>query len=814
MSFIADLEVNPNDFNSGLDRARAKMDSFAESIKASTDKIGGALQDVGAVLSVGVIGSMTAAAGTALMLGTRVGGLADRLLDLSDITGSSTDLIQQYQYVANQAGVSSEAFTNATEGLVRKLSQVDKESSSVNNIFKALGVSVKDTSGNMRNGGEMMDEVIIKLAGVTDVMKRNSVGSQLFGGAWKDMAPILGMGAEGIEQVKKQASDLGLVLSNESLQGANKFRQSMDQITARVDGLKDDLGIKLAAVMQDTFVPFVTNTLIPLGKQVVDFIGRMADGFNNLSDPAKKLVISFAGIAAASGPFLIALGTAVKLIPTLITGFSALTGPVGIAVAVISGAAVLIYKNWDKIREYFTTGPAAKMWDSLTDAAKRVWAVLTDVFTKLSSFVSSIWDRIGSNIISSVSSAFNIVMDVVGVAMGFITGTLNVFSALLNGDFSGALRAVGNMFRSVFNSMVDIAANAIASISNQLAGLLKLIGADGLGRGLEDFATKITPVKTETKSLAVATEEAAKASEDQSKAIGLVIPALDSAKEKTRNYREELNAALASMNIYEGRLAVIATEYANITDVAKKAGASQEEFRVLSDANWVDNAIVRLDKLGNTYEALKLKTLTNTDLTKVNLDFIPVLRSDVFQNVISSYGKAGIAAAQSFENSIREVFEGGFQDLFINIAEGIGGALGGGENILKAAGSALLSTMGGVMVSLGTMAIKSGIAIEAVKTALTTLQGPVAIAAGVALVAIGSAFRAGAGKLGSSGGGGGYSGASGSTSTYAAPVRQEGAYGQNQMNINITGSIEADGNKLKVLLDNVDNKNKRAGGAV
>jgi hypothetical protein len=95
-------------------------------------------------------------------------------------------------------------------------------------------------------------------------------------------------------------------------------------------------------------------------------------------------------------------------------------------------------------------------------------------------------------------------------------------------------------------------------------------------------------------------------------------------------------------------------------------------------------------------------------------------------------------------------------DVFGSVAD----AMMNGDNMMAALGASLLGTLGGIMVQLGQMVIATGSAIEAVKVALTSLGGFGAIAAGVALIAIGSLFKAGAKKLGSSMGGvGGYSSA-------------------------------------------------------
>ena len=114
-------------------------------------------------------------------------------------------------------------------------------------------------------------------------------------------------------------------------------------------------------------------------------------------------------------------------------------------------------------------------------------------------------------------------------------------------------------------------------------------------------------------------------------------------------------------------------------------------------------------------------------------------------------------------------------DVFGSVAD----AMMNGDDMMAALGASLLGTLGGIMVQLGQMVIATGSAIEAVKAALSSLGGIGAIAAGVALIAIGSLFKAGAGKLSRSmGSGGGYSSAPSmnNTSPSYGPSEYRGAY--------------------------------------
>ena len=131
-----------------------------------------------------------------------------------------------------------------------------------------------------------------------------------------------------------------------------------------------------------------------------------------------------------------------------------------------------------------------------------------------------------------------------------------------------------------------------------------------------------------------------------------------------------------------------------------------------------------------------------------------VLKDKMMESVKSAMGDLS-EGIQVLTVDLSSMLSASLTDIFGAVSE----AIVSGDNVMEALGSALLGTMGGIMVQLGQQVIATGAAIEAVKLALTSLGGLGAIAAGAALIAIGSMFKAGARKIGSSMGSGGYSSA-------------------------------------------------------
>lgn len=132
-------------------------------------------------------------------------------------------------------------------------------------------------------------------------------------------------------------------------------------------------------------------------------------------------------------------------------------------------------------------------------------------------------------------------------------------------------------------------------------------------------------------------------------------------------------------------------------------------------------------------------------------------------------------------NSIHQTITTAMSDALISLAEGIG-SMGGID----------MSPLADVIIQVGKMAIKTGVAILGIKKALESLNPFVAIAAGTALVALGTAVKKSLSNIGSEigggyspntsfSGGGSYSGAS-SQYGYAS-------YRAQSVDVNVTGRI-------------------------
>lgn len=171
---------------------------------------------------------------------------------------------------------------------------------------------------------------------------------------------------------------------------------------------------------------------------------------------------------------------------------------------------------------------------------------------------------------------------------------------------------------------------------------------------------------------------------------------------------------------------------------------------------------------------------------KLEVPVVPVLDTE-----------AVIDLSQQLESALTGALE--------NIGAGIGNLIGdlatGGDAWGNFADMAI-STFGDMAITIGKMAVSTGVATLGIKAALESLNGYVAIAAGVALIALGSAVKAGLSNVAA----GNYNAstnvasATGNYGAGSSPINT--AFENREMTIKVTGTLRAEGSQLVSVIEN------------
>lgn len=742
MSFIAAIQANIDDFSRNLDRAQARLDVFSDTVGSKIEALGSKFQKVGTVMSLALTTSLTAMGKASYDFAA---DFEDALGATDQIFTESADGVKKWANdLETYFGISKKEaleYSNLMGSMLVNIGKLTEDQAA------KQGAKLIELAGDLTAmyGGQTQDAV----RALTGALKGNNTMLDNYGMAVNDAivkarALELGLVAQGKEMTlsAKQAATLSLIYEQSAAAQGQAAREAegasgtMRAFRTEITNLSTELG----------------DVLLPIITPIISRLKEMVAGFRELSPETKKAIVIIGGVVAAIGPLLVGLGTLMTLAPLVGTAFAAMTGPIGITVAAISAAAVLIVKNWDSISAYFTTGGGSKMFESIKNSASNLWTSLSNVFNQIKTTVLDIWEKIGSNVKSIFSNSFNIVLSIVEGAIGAISGVLNVFASLLKGDFKGAVEGVKQIFTSVFTMVQKVVTNALAAVSQSIAGFLKWVGADSLGSSLENWANGLIPVEQETKQLTVATDNVTDAIVKKTTKLKELQPELEKTKKDTRNYRQELVELFADWGYYESQVTALSNKFKEYADIAKKAGAST-----------VQMATIMREQLGERLELALNQFDLKTVKPKISIDTDIKIDTEA----IGEQMKEASEKAQEEVQKLKSSFDfltidlgAVLGDLASSAMEGLGQALANGVNLIDAIGKTLLSTLGGLAVSVGKQMMAFGVAALGLQKLLTNPF--TAIAAGAALVALGSFASASVNKTVSSAstGGGSYSSSS------------------------------------------------------
>lgn len=323
---------------SSLGQASQKMADFGNAVSA----VGGALKGV----------SMAAAGIDAALIGLayKSGQAADDLATLSKVTGISTTELQKYQAAADLVDVSVETIAKSQKKLKANMYSAAQGSGAAAEAFDKLGISVTDSNGELRGQDEVFQEAIKALGEMENETERDAVAMQIFGKSAADLNPLIEDNGETYARVAEIFRNNGLdVVDEETIQKANEFNDSLDTIKATWGAAISTIGMQLAGF------------LAPAMEKISAALSKVAGWLSNLSPEVLTIIGIIAGVVAGLAPLLLLIGkialaisSIMGLASTLGISIGALAGPIGIvaaAIGAIIAIGVLLYKNWDTIKE-------------------------------------------------------------------------------------------------------------------------------------------------------------------------------------------------------------------------------------------------------------------------------------------------------------------------------------------------------------------------------------------------------------------------------------------------------------------------------
>lgn len=432
------LEEKARKSNSVLAEISGKADKVASAFDTAAQKTRGLSLAAGGVIT-GMMGSAVAA-----------GKSADDINTLAKVTGLSTDQIQKFSYATDIIDVSLDTLTGSMAKLTKNMQSAKKGSKNMVEAFDSLGVSITDSTGELRSNDDVFADVIESLGKIENETERDAVAMQIFGKSAQDLNPLILGGADALEELGKEAEDAGLILSQDALDSANEFNDSIDKLKATAQGSFAEIGTEIATM------------LIPFIESLAEKIGGVLEWVRGLDAGQIEFIGTILLVIAALSPLMKAIsgisGAISFITSTVIPGISGaisflLANPIVLLIAGIVALVTLIATKGEEILailqnvDDFLQGIFAKDWTEVFGP------LLGGILNTFFATVKGIWD--------SIKNIFSGVVD-------FIRG-------VFTGDWERALTGLQNIFKGIFEGLIAIAKAPLNGIIGLLNGIIGAI---------------------------------------------------------------------------------------------------------------------------------------------------------------------------------------------------------------------------------------------------------------------------------------------------------------------------------------------------
>lgn len=312
LELMATLSLDKKDYDTGLDDASDKANSFSKTMGNVAKVMGGAV-----VAGIGAATTATIAGTKAFIDGvSSVSQYADNIDKMSQKMNMSATAYQEWDFIMQHAGTSIESM----QAGIKTLSSAAETG---NEAFQKLGMTEEQVAS--MSGEELFAATISALQNVSDETERTYLAGQLLGRGATELGALLNMSAEETEEMKNQAHELGGVLSDEAVKSGAQFQDSLQNMQTAFNGLKNSMLSQFlpsfSTVMDGLSAIFSGDTEGGLG-MIKEGVGDLADKIAEVAptfiEVGGTILSALASSIAQNAPVLIKAGG--EAISTLIEG--------------------------------------------------------------------------------------------------------------------------------------------------------------------------------------------------------------------------------------------------------------------------------------------------------------------------------------------------------------------------------------------------------------------------------------------------------------------------------------------------------------
>ena len=367
---------------------------------------------------------------------------ADAFGKLEIQTGIAANTLQAYVNAGKLAGVSQETIEKGLRRLAQSMREADQGVATYKDAFDDLGISVRDTDGNLKTNSQVLGEISDKFSQMEDGVTKTAIAMEIFGRSGAQMVNLLNDGKRSLEEFNFEVSE--------------RFAQNAEYFNDQMTGL----GIKFQG-----FTSQMVDHLLPT-------LNNLAEMFSNITSDGADLTFLFKSINFV-------IKTLAASLFTVVAGFRFLGNTI---VAVSKAAYQAAQFNFKAAFEELQNGLTVTREQFETDMKifKKIYTGTAEAGEDYGKRTGNMLNRTFGQAMIAKLDTFKKSIKGIGDAMGdvVVKGIKGMEDALVNFVMTGTLN-FRNLANSIISDMVRIAIQQTitAPFTNFISGLFK--NADG-----------------------------------------------------------------------------------------------------------------------------------------------------------------------------------------------------------------------------------------------------------------------------------------------------------------------------------------------
>lgn len=489
-SLFGEIYIDNEKANKSIKDTTQKGEDAGKKTGSAMSKVGSAASKAGKTVAVAGVAMATAAVAGAAALAEKALESADNLQKLSDQTGYSAEQLQIMQYQGRALGVDLETMTGSLRKVTKTMSNAKltidgdpEKMSATAKAYKALGVAVTDSNGNLRDSKTVMGEALNALGNVKNETERDALSMQIFGKSAMDLNPLIKAGSDGLNDLAEKAKASGAVMSNEAVSGLDSFGDNIDALKLSLTGMAGSILSSMMPSLQGFLdlitqnMPMIQNifaTVIPIVVQILQTL------LPPLMQIAQSLLPPILNIIKMLLPFI--QQVIIAILPVLTQLLMTLLPPVIQIVQMLLPLLLALLKPLLPILQplFALLTPLINMLMALItpliDILNKILPPLANIIGKYMNWylpkLTAAFNFVAKVVSGSVKNAFKNLEPIIDGLKKYLQGIINFVKGVFSGDWKAAWEGIKTAFSGIWDTFIGIVKAPLNGIIGLVNGVI------------------------------------------------------------------------------------------------------------------------------------------------------------------------------------------------------------------------------------------------------------------------------------------------------------------------------------------------------